>query len=143
MLIALQHTKEPKATWTSKLFALAVGFRLVTKYPHGGIVENGMLRHANSKHGLHEVPFNPEGWHTFEVPDIVPGGTELFELNKGKPYDSFSLLAFLIPGRPRDSDSLYCFEWMWLRLTGMNPREKITPEMILALGYQLTLGARK
>lgn len=131
--IALQHTK----TSGSKIFHNLVSLRLVTQYPHGGIVENGWLRHANAAHGLHEIPFDPEGWDVIDVPDLVPGGIHLFDQHRGTPYDMVSLLAFLLPWRARDSKRMYCYEWMWLRLTGENPGFKVTPEKILMLAHRL------
>ena len=138
MLMALQYArKDPPLS--SRVFSALVRARLVTQYPHGGIVEGGMLRHCNYDEGLHEVPFDPEGWHVFEVPDVVPGGTELFSRLKGTRYDAIGLLAFLLPWRARDSRSLYCFEWMWLRMTGQNPGFRVTPEKLLALALSLRL----
>lgn len=140
MHLALQHTQTNPSLF-SRIFSLLVKVRLVTNYPHGGIVEDGMLRQCNFAKGLHEVPFNPEGWHVFEVPDLVPGGDQLFEALKGTPYDSFSLLAFLLPWRVRDSKRLYCFEWAWLRMTGQSPNFRVTPEALLALAATMNRNA--
>lgn len=138
MLLAFEHTrKDPPLS--SRIFSLLVRMRLVTEYPHGGIVENGMLRHSNYLQGLHEVPFDPEGWHVFEVPDYVQDGPQLFERFRGSRYDVIGLLAFILPWRARDSSRMYCFEWMWLRMTGEMPGFRVTPEKLLALAMTLKL----
>jgi hypothetical protein len=28
---------------------------------------------------------------------------------------------------------MYCYEWCWLAITGVNPRRRVTPEDLLAL----------
>ena len=101
--------------------------RLVTRYPHAGIVRDGMLMHANLSRGLHKEPFIPGGWLLIPIPD-QPWQVGLFEKWEGTPYDVFSLLAFATPFPARDSSKIYCYEWDWLWLTGQMPIERVTPE---------------
>lgn len=130
MLMALQHTQVNPTLW-SRIFAILVRIRLVTRFPHGGIVEGGMLRHCNFKLGLHEIAFNPKGWLVVEVPDLVEDGDQLFDVHKGMGCDLFSLFTFVLPANFRDSSRIYCFEWMWWRMTGVNPDFRVTGEMLL------------
>lgn len=105
--------------------------RLLTMYPHSGIVKDGMLMHSNLSNGLHKEPFDPAGWDLFPLPDDdIDDG--MFDLYAGTKYDWFSLLAFVLPWRVSDGSRMYCYEWCWLVMTGENPSERITPEMLLA-----------
>ena len=101
--------------------------RLVTRYPHAGIVKDGMLMHANLSRGLHKEPFVQGGWVLSPIPD-KPWQPGLFEQWEGTEYDVFSLLAFVTPFAVRDSSRMYCYEWCWLWLTGQKPIERVTPE---------------
>lgn len=109
--------------------------RLLTLYPHSGIVRDGLLMHSNLANGLHAEPFDPAGWDLFEIPDR-PWQAELFEQYEGTKYDWFSLLAFVLPWQVRDGSRMYCYEWSWLYMTGDNPRERITPEMLLLQAHR-------
>ena len=101
--------------------------RLLTRYPHAGIVKDGMLMHANLSKGLHSEPFKPEGWLLIPIKPAVDPVAAL-DLLAGTKYDWFSLLAFVLPWRVRNSDWLYCYEWCWYVMTGQMPIERVTPE---------------
>ena len=129
MQLALKYAA-PSGFW-SKAFHYLTRWRLLTKYPHAGIVHDGILYHATLANGLHAVKFNPDGWHLFEItPRDLP---VIFGAYVDTPYDVFSLLAFVAPWEVRDRDRLYCYEWCWLVLAGENPTFKVTPEDLLAL----------
>ncbi len=123
--LALKYAKPPG--FSKGLFHDLTKARLVTRYPHAGIVKDGMLMHANLSRGLHKEPFVPGGWLLIPIPD-QPWQVGLFEQWEGTPYDVFSLLAFATPFPARDSSKLYCYEWDWLWLTGQKPIERVTPE---------------
>lgn len=126
--LALKHAAP--SGLLSKLFHGLTKARLLTMYPHAGIVKGGMLMHSNLAHGLHSEPFEPNGWHLFPLSDAAQIDTR-FELYEGVRYDWFSLLAFVLPWRVRDKSRMYCYEWCWLAMTGEHPVERITPEMLL------------
>lgn len=126
--LALKHAA-PSGFW-ARLFHYITQARLLTRYPHAGIVQGGMLMHCTRSHGLHATPFDHDGWHLFPLP-YRPWQEGLFERLKGTPYDTFSLLAFATPFDASDSARLYCYEWAWLWLTGENPGKRVTPEMLL------------
>lgn len=131
--LALRRSKNTDSL-ASRLFGLLVRVRLVTQYPHGGIVVDGELMHATFDKGLHSVPFVGGSWELFEVPSITASVVRSrFNALKGAEYDAVSLLAFLLPWRVRDSKRLYCFEWCWLAVTGQNPSGRVTPEKLLNL----------
>jgi len=117
------------------LFHRITRVRLLTAYPHSGIVRDGMLMHTNLDNGLHIVPFDPAGWELYEIPSH-PKHDDLFDQYEGTKYDWFSLLAFVLPWNVRDGSRMYCYEWSWLYMTGQNPNERITPEMLLAQAYR-------
>lgn len=134
MHLALRTTSDPGLL--KRAFFWITKARLLTDYPHAGIVHDGFLFHTNLANGLHAVRFYPEGWVLIEVPDLhdVRG---LFALHRGTAYDWFSLLAFILPWRVRDGERMYCYEWCWLAMTGDTPSTRVTPEMLLALAHQI------
>lgn len=105
--------------------------RLVTRYPHGGIVRGDTLMHCTLANGLHDEPFKPYGWDLFPIPQ-QPWQDGLYERLKGTRYDVFSQLAFAVPWSVTDSSRMYCYEWQYLWLTGRRPPTRVTPEMLLA-----------
>ena len=117
--------------FASRAFHTITRVRLLTEFPHAGIVVGDTLMHANRANGLHAVPFVDDGrWMCVTVPGDEQA-LALFEQHKGTPYDVFSLLAFIQPFSIRDGDRMYCYEWVWLVLTGEMPNFRVTPEMIL------------
>lgn len=130
---------KPDAGWTQQLFFWITKWRLLTDYPHAGIVVSDMLLHTNLPKGLHAVAFNSDGWVTIEIPDRHDA-IALFSHHRGTPYDWFSLLAFILPWQIRDSSRMYCYEWCALAMTGQMPRGRVTPEMLLRLAGQMSSG---
>lgn len=127
--LAMKHTPSPGVL--SYLFHHVTRARLLTDYPHAGIVRGGMLMHSNLAKGLHMEPFNAYGWALFPLPesDLID---VRFADHMGTRYDWFSLLAFVLPWRVRDKSRMYCYEWCWLAMTGDHPACRVTPEMLLA-----------
>lgn len=130
-MLALKHAP-PRGFWKQAFHHLTAA-RLATRYPHGGIVIDGQLLHSNLARGLHREPFEPAGWHLFDVPGAAHFVQQLFDERQGARYDWFSLLAFVLPWRVRDRSRLYCYEWCHLAITGRDPSERVTPENLLAL----------
>ena len=114
-----------------KLFHHLTRARLLTAYPHAGIVRGGMLMHSNLANGLHMEMFDARGWELFPLPDHTAVEAR-FDAHAGTRYDWFSLLAFVLPWRVRDRRRMYCYEWCWLAMTGLQPSGRVTPEMLLA-----------
>jgi hypothetical protein len=129
--LALKHAP-PKGLF-KRLFHWLTAARLLTHYPHAGIVIDGELMHSNLANGLHSEPFKPEGWELFEVADADGMAMLHFRDFEGTPYDIFGLLAFVLPWNVSDSSRMYCYEWCWLAITGTMPRSRVTPEDLLAL----------
>jgi hypothetical protein len=131
MQLALKHA--PPKCFLKRAFHELTAYRLVTHYPHSGIVIGDQLQHTNLSRGVHAETFIPVGWDLFDVPG---GDDELtwdrFQSVIGLPYDVFSQLAFIIPNSASDSSRLYCFELTWFLLTGQMPRRRVTPEDLLA-----------
>ena len=128
--LALRHTS-PKGFFP-RLFAELTKTRLVTQYPHAGIVIDGVLYEATFKHGVHSTKFDPTGWHLFTIDKVSK--TNLlarFKQFEGRPYDWFSLLAFVLPFRASVSQWLYCYELCSVMLDGHNPSKRVTPEILL------------
>jgi hypothetical protein len=132
MKIAFQHTQQP-----GLIHRLTFGYikwRLKTQYPHAGVVVGNKVFHTTLKDGLHQSEFDPEYWTTFNVTGVSDvQALAAWHRWKYTPYDWFSLLGFELPVVARDRKSLYCYEWVWLVLTGENPTTKVTPESILVL----------
>lgn len=130
MQLALKRT--PPSGLFQRFFYFLTKWRLLTDFPHAGIVVDGSVLHANLAFGLHAEPFSPEGWYVVEVADRFDVRA-MFARHRDTPYDWFSLLAFVLPWRVRDSSRLYCYEWCWMAMTGESPSVRVTPEMLLAL----------
>lgn len=118
-----------------RLFHWLTSARLLTAYPHAGIVRGGMLMHSNLANGLHAEPFDARGWELFQLPDN-PAIEARFTDYAGTGYDWFSLLAFVLPWRVRDRSRMYCYEWCWFAMTGDHPSDRVTPEMLLARAHR-------
>ena len=133
MKLALRTGAAPDADWKGRLSAKAIKLRLVTHYPHAGIVVGDTLYHATAQHGLVSEPFNPDGWHLIDAGSSRDlAAVQLFEEHSGAGYDWVSLLAFVLVSAS-DSQRWYCYEWCWYVMTGKRPRGRITPEMLLLL----------
>ena len=112
---------------------------LRSNYAHAAIEINGRLYESTAlkgdqpRAGVRDYPLTPEAaahyeWHdlgtTYEATAL-----ENYALIQGKPYDFFSLLAFLNVNA-RDSQRLYCYEAV-LWLLGGQTVGRVTPEIIL------------
>ena len=133
MKLALRTGAAPDATSLGRLSAKAIKLRLVTQYPHAGIVVGDTLYHATSRHGLTSEPYVPGIWRVVDLgPDRDIAAVQLFEEHKGAGYDWVSLLAFVLVSAS-DSQRWYCYEWCWYVMTGKRPHGRVTPEMLLDL----------
>lgn len=118
------------------LFALLIRLRLVTHYPHAGVVVGQGLFQATLVSGVHRSSAPRAGW--LLLPTTVPANVALERIERrlGRRYDWFSLLAFLLPWRVRWSQADYCFEFAFYVLTGEEPAGPVTAEHLLALVAQ-------
>jgi len=134
--LALRRT-DP--TGPPKLFSVATRIRLMTQWPHAGILVGNELMHATLADGLHVEPFsNPAEWDVLPLPESLAGLVrERYLERQGAQYDAFSLLAFLLPWRISDSRRMYCYEWCWYAMTGANPNWRVTPEQLLWCAHHL------
>jgi hypothetical protein len=132
MKLALRKGAAVGGDWIEKAAAWIIKARLVTDYPHSGIVIGDTLYHATARHGLISEPFVQENWELFDAGGDDAAALALFDENKGAKYDWFSLLAFvLIPSS--DSERFYCYEWSYMAMTGKNPNNKVIPEGLLEI----------
>lgn len=132
MKLALRTGAALDASWLGRLSARLIKLRLVTDYPHSGIVIGNTLYHATSRHGLIEQEFNPEGWRVVEYGGDDVQALRLFAEHQGEGYDWISLLAFIV-APASDSQRWYCYEWCWYAMTGKRAKGRVTPEMLLEL----------
>ena len=133
MKVALRKGAAPDADALGRFSAEVIKVRLVTHYPHAGMVVGDTLYHATSRHGLTSQPFDEEGWRVVECgPSRDLAAVQLFEEHKGAGYDWISLLAFVMVSAS-DSQRWYCYEWCWYVMTGERPKGRVTPEMLLGL----------
>lgn len=136
MKLALRMSPD-SGKWNHKLAAEIIKARLVTKYPHAGIVIGDTLYHSTASNGVHSEPFpKSDNWKLIDIGGDDAVALELFNKENGKPYDWFSLIAFaLIPAR--DSSRWYCYELAYYMMTGKKPTERVTPEDLYGLAVDL------
>jgi hypothetical protein len=120
------------------LFAKLTMYRLVTRYPHSGIVVEDTLYHATFADGVHSSPFNSNGWDVFKIDIPQELILERFQSVKGAKYDWFSLLAFVLPFRFSVAKWFYCYELVYFMITGNIPIQRITPEDLLRIANATT-----
>lgn len=134
-ILALRHRDPPGARG---LFAKLIRLRLVTAYPHAGVVAGATLFHSTLADGVHpqKAPTAASGW--LLLPTAVPMDVAMQRIGQrvGLPYDWVSLLAFVLPVSVRWSRADYCFEFVWYVLTGEEPTGRVTAEQLLALVAQ-------
>lgn len=131
--LALRKTPPPGLL--QGLFTKLTMARLVTQYPHAGIVIDGTLYHATLADGVHAAPFDPAGWDVFKIRIPQELLLERFNSVKGAKYDWFSLLAFVLPFRVSMGQWFYCYELVYFMMTGNVPSKRITPEELLRITH--------
>lgn len=133
--LALRHRDPPGLRG---LFAKLIRVRLVTAYPHAGIVTGSTLFHSTLAEGVHpqDPPTADDGW--LLLPTTVEQGAALQRIGQrvGLGYDWISLLAFVLPVSVRWSRADYCFEFCWYVLTGEKPTGRVTAEQLAVLVAQ-------
>jgi hypothetical protein len=130
MQLALRKGPSLNANALGKFSAQAIKLRLVTNYPHSGIVIGGVLHHATAQHGVITEPFNPEGWVVLDIGGDDARALALFKEQEGKGYDWVSLFAFVMVNAS-DSQRWYCYELSHYMMTGQRPGNRVTPETLL------------
>jgi hypothetical protein len=129
VFLALRKTD---AKGFASLFSKATRARIMTSYPHAGIVTNGTLYHITARYGMTAEKFkNSQDWDLFHVDAIDSEVLKRYNEHKAAKYDWLSLLGFVLPWRVSVSKWLYCYEWSYLAITGNLPKERITPEKLL------------
>lgn len=128
--IALRKTDAPGLV--PGLFSKLTRGRLITKYPHAGVIVDGSLLHITARDGMHATSdYRLADWDLFRVD--VPASLVLkrFADCIGCRYDWLSLLGFVLPWRVSVRDWLYCYEWVFLAVSGELPGRRVTPEDLL------------
>lgn len=148
MYLALRRGALPEANAFEKFAAHVIEARLVTKWPHAGIVIGDTLYHATAKGGLKKEPFvNIGNWDLFDCGTehdnrVIAQFEERLRKAGGKVrYDWFSLLAFtpaiylsrLFGNEIRYNDWLYCYEWCYEVLMQKPVTSEVTPEDLLEI----------
>jgi hypothetical protein len=127
--LALRHTDTPGVLG---LFSKYTRWRLHTRYPHAGIVIDGVLYESTFSKGVSSRDFVPDGWDLYEMTNLnAQEVMRRFTSVRDRPYDWFSLLAFVLPGRASVSQWFYCFELCWYLMYGTSPNHRVTPENLL------------
>lgn len=132
MILALRHTLPPDAPRASRIGVAVIEARLVTRYAHAGIVIGDTLYHATAAKGVHKVQnLDLTGWLLLDLGvEYDQGALALFNTVEGAGYDWVSLAAFIV-SNSSDSQRWYCFELVWLLMTGAAPKERITAEDLI------------
>jgi hypothetical protein len=107
-------------------------WRLMTDYPHGGVIIGDTLWHMTLK-GVIQEPFrNFSDWDVFKTPVSDEVALARIAKVRNMKYDRGSLLAFYFPWRITDSSRAYCYEFQWYLLTDENPNRPIVPGTLTA-----------
>jgi hypothetical protein len=125
----------PPGFWQG-VFAALTRWRLVTAYPHAGVVVDGQLVHSTLAHGVHAAGLDATQW--LLLPTIVPMHVAVDRISHrmGARYDWISLLSFVLPVPIRWSKADYCFEFVYYVLTGQASTGLVTAEQLLAVAAQ-------
>lgn len=130
MKLALR-THPDSGVWSHEFAAWVIKARLVTKYPHAGIVIGDRLYHATAASGVIDEPFvNNGNWVLKEYGGDDSYAVELYNQRKGRKYDWLSLIAFA-GIKATDSSRDYCYELAFFMMTGKLARSRVTVEMLL------------
>ena len=132
MKLALRRGAAEGASTLARLLSWVIKTRLVTRFPHAGIVIDGVLYHSTGRKGLHADRLDGADWVLVDIGGDDNRALGLFHEWRGAGYDWFSLLAF-VGLRVRDSRRLYCYEWAYLAMTGGVYKGRVTPESLLLL----------
>ncbi|MGS5088293.1 hypothetical protein ACVC7V_17560 [Hydrogenophaga sp. A37] len=154
MYLALRRGAATDAKWLDHFFIWVIKERLVTDFPHAGIVIGDQLYHATARHGFCKTPYTPERWELWPLGDerdaevqakadaLIARGTgyDFAELFDFTPLKWVVKVARKVPVLRHWLDNLlYCYQWCWLALTGCYPTRRVTAEMLLALYAQRLL----
>lgn len=118
-------------------FAKLIRMRLVTAYPHAGVLIGPDMFHSTLTRGVHEETVDTAGWLLLPTPVPYSVAMARIESRLGTRYDWLSLLAFLLPWRVRWSRADYCYEFDWFVFTGQVASGPVTAEALLALVAQM------
>jgi hypothetical protein len=158
MYLALRSGAATDATWLDKLFIWVIKERLVTVWPHAGIVIGDTLYHATARHGFCKAEYTPHRWTLIPLgeerdaevqalaEDLIAQGTgyDFAELLDFTPLRLAVRLARLVPPLRRWLDGrLYCYQWCWLAMTGRVPSSRVTAELLQGLYIKQLAGRLK
>jgi len=130
MKLALR-TQPASGRLIDKLAHWIIKARLVTQYPHAGIVISGRLYHATARDGITSNEYNQDSWVIVDIGGDDELALSVFAKMEGGRYDWFSLLAF-VGIKARDSKAAYCYELCYHMRTGKHPVDRVTPETLIA-----------
>lgn len=126
--------------WNHKLAAEIIKARLVTKYPHAGIVIGDTLYHSTSAKGVHSEPFpHSDNWLLIPYGNNDKEALTRYEQRKNRPYDYVSLTAFA-GVKASDSQRDYCYELAYFMKTGRLANGRVTVETLLMLALRDVYG---
>jgi hypothetical protein len=133
--LALRH-RDPAGL--RGLFARLIRWRLVTAYPHAGIVIGSALYHSTLADGVHteQAPTEADGWLLLPTTLDERTARKRIAQRLGRRYDWISLLAFVLPVSVRCSRADYCFEFGRHVLTGDKSTGRVTAEQLAVLVAQ-------
>lgn len=142
MMLALRYELPEGAGFVQRASTAVIEARLVTQFPHAGIVIGDTLYHATGADGVHaETGADLSGWTLIDLPNADEArALALFRAVEGAGYDWVSLTSFVVITSSSDSQRWYCYELAWLLMTATAPRERVTAEMLLVLA--LVMGGR-
>jgi len=149
MYLALRRNPATDATWVDKFFLWVIKSRLVTEFPHAGIVIRGNLYHATARHGFCMADdYTPERWLLIDLGTerdavVLAKAEELIALGTGydfaeifdfTPLHWLMNLARKVPQLRAVLDNLlYCYQWCFLAMTQAYPDRRVTAESLLAM----------
>lgn len=144
-MVYLALKKVPPKGFFQKIFWWLTKWRLLTQFPHAGIVIKGNyfgneLLHTTVFRGVHSLSKNEycdDDWVFVHVDISDSLVKDRYFSVIGAKYDWFSLLAFAIPFRFTKASWFYCYELSWFLLKGEIPTFRVTPEMLLKLVLQI------
>lgn len=135
-MVFLALRKTPPSGVFQRAFFYATKIRLLTAYPHAGVLVGDTLLETTLLSGPRKIKFVKDGWDLFRLPINSDTVMHRFDKVQNARYDWISLIGFVLPWRVSKSNWFYCYELALYLMNGTVPNFRVTPEKLLSEVYR-------